>query len=226
MKREVIMKVRGVLFDIDGTLVDSLELCLRAFQVALQELTGEWLPGPQITRYFGVSEEGILDRMVPQLPQAETVYFRVFTDLHQDLRESFPGMRELLARLQAAGVPMGVVTGKGARGAEIALKALGLQDFFPVVEAGSRLQADKPTSMRLALARLGLRPEECAYVGDTVYDMQSAAAVGMLPVGAAWAKTTNLRSEDPGEARLIFTRLADFYAWAEETLCPETVAGD
>jgi len=220
------MKVRGVLFDIDGTLVDSLELCLRAFQVSLQELTGEWLPAPQITRYFGVSEEGILDRMVPQLPQAETVYFRVFEDLHQDLREVFPGMRDLLARLRDAGVPMGVVTGKGARGAEIALKVLGLQEFFAVVEAGSREQADKPTSMRLALARLGLRAEECAYLGDTVYDMQSAAAVGMVPVGAAWAKTTNLRADEPGPAQVIFTRLADFYAWAEETLCPEAVAGD
>lgn len=226
MKREVNMKVRGILFDIDGTLVDSLELCLRAFQVALQELTGEWLPAPQITRYFGVSEEGILDRMVPQLPQAETVYFRVFEDLHQDLREVFPGMRDLLARLRDAGVPMGVVTGKGARGAEIALKVLGLQEFFAVVEAGSREQADKPTSMRLALARLGLRAEECAYLGDTVYDMQSAAAVGMVPVGAAWAKTTNLRADEPGPARVIFTRLADFYDWAEETLCPEAVAGD
>lgn len=209
------MTFRAVLFDIDGTLVDNMTICTGAYLETLRRCTGRQYAEEDVSCHFGKTEEGILAMFVPgdQVAGAVDIYFNVYADLHQAVREPVAGMRAILDDLQDLGIPLGIVTGKSLRLAEVTLEALGLRQYFPVVEGGFVDRADKAESMRRAVRRFGLEPESVLYIGDTAYDIASAAAAGVPVVGAAWAATTTIRPADAKSALRVFYRVADFAQW-------------
>jgi HAD superfamily hydrolase (TIGR01549 family) len=207
---------QAVLFDVDGTLVDNVNICTEAYRETFRIYTGRRLETEEITRHFGKTEDGILAAYlaVDRLPGAIETYFTVYSQLHQAVREPFPGMRAILSRLQPQ-VPLGVVTGKSLRLAEVTLRELGLSGYFPIVEGGFPDRADKAESLRRAAERLKLPVNEIVYVGDTEYDLVSAAAAGMPVVGAAWSATTTIRPEHAQAALHVLTQVEDFAAWLQ-----------
>lgn len=219
------MKIKAVLFDVDGTLVDTLPICLEAFQNTLLKMTGREYPAEEITRHYGVTEEGIMARLLPdQAGEAVDRYVEEYERLHRLIREPFPGIRPLLDGLHARGIPMGVVTGKGWRTARITLRLLGLDGFFSIVETGSPYGKIKPECMLRVVGAFGAAPQEAVYLGDTIYDMESAAAAGLYAAGAAWDSESELGKNDPDPAKRVFNLPGDFASWLNETLECQTVA--
>jgi len=209
------MTLKGVVFDIDGTMANTLPVCIEAYQMYLEKRLKRPVEVEEITSHFGKSDEGILDALIQaQDGQTDTYeeYFQLYETLHAACKEPFPGIREALELLKRRNVPMGVVTGKGARSAEITLRILGLQPYFQVVETGSATMPNKHEAIRTAARRMGVDPEHLIYVGDTPYDMEAAAAAGVHPIGAGWAETSTLTGQEP-QARHIFYRMEDFTAW-------------
>ena len=218
------MSFQAVLFDIDGTLVNNMTVCIEAYRETFQRYTGQCFETEAITRHFGKTEDGILAVYIPaeQLPAAIETYFEVYADLHQAVPAPFVGMRETLTYLYNK-LPLGVVTGKSLRLAEVSLHALDLRSYFQVVEGGFADRADKAESLRRAAQRLGLPPGVILYVGDTDYDITSAAAAGMPVVGAAWSETTTIRPETAQPALHVFNQVDTFAAWLSAALAaPET----
>ena len=179
---------RGVIFDLDGTLGDTLPVCYRAFQRVLGRRLGRSFSPAEIHGMFGPSEEGILSRHFPDdAAAAVEEYLREYRLAHSACPGPFEGIRECLEAAGRRGTRLAVVTGKGPGSARISLNRLGLTRYFPIVEAGSPSGGVKPDSMRRVLRRWRLDPAQVAGVGDSPSDVRSAREVGMASAAAAWA---------------------------------------
>jgi phosphoglycolate phosphatase-like HAD superfamily hydrolase len=122
----------------------------------------------------------------------------------------------MLDLLRERGTKLAIVTGKGAGTASISVPRLGLDRYFPIVEAGKPEGPVKPAAIRSILRRWNLPPQQVAYVGDAPRDMQDARETGLRSIGAAWADSTRidtLRAEAPDE---LFTSVEALTAWLNE----------
>jgi len=215
------VRLDGMLFDVDGTLADTLPVCLTAFREAIHAFTGRTLSDAEIVARFGPTEEGMIQRLVPERwePCLEA-YLQAYRRALDEYPASIPAMAAALDRLRERGLRLGVVTGKGHRSAVLTLERLGLAGYFATVEAGSPNGSIKSACIRRVVASWGARPDRVAYVGDSASDVHAAREAGVLPLGAAWVGTTDgqaLRAAAPHE---VFDTLEHFTRWIEAHLAP------
>jgi pyrophosphatase PpaX len=215
--------LKGIIFDLDGTLGDTLPVCFAAFRTAFKEFTGNVLSNHEITSLFGASEEGIIRKLVDdRWEQCLEVYLASYDREHINCRNPFPGIDSALVLLKACGVRLAIVTGKGKYSTEISLNYFDLKDTFDVVEVGSEKGAIKPVSIQKVLDRWEFPPHQVAYIGDVAYDMQAAKEVGIIALGAAWAETANVKSLESENPTAIFTSVKAFTDWIKH--CVESNA--
>jgi pyrophosphatase PpaX len=200
------MSLRGIIFDLDGTLANTLPVCVQAAQLTVEHFTGQRPAKAEIYAQFGPTEEGLLEYFVPgRLAETLPLYLEAYERFHTTLcLAPFPGVEHLLTTLQTRGIRSAIVTGKGQYSAAITLRILGLGRWIDSVETGFPERADKPLSIRRVLERWEMSPEQAAYVGDTPYDMQAARSAGVLALGAAWAETSILRQDHRSQAEMTF----------------------
>lgn len=207
------MILNGIIFDLDGTLADTLPVCIRAHQETIGNFTGRIPSEAEIIARFGPNEEGMLEYFIPgRLAETLPFFLEAYERAHTICQEPFPGVDRLLSILQARGIRAAIVTGKGRYSAEISLRILGLQRWIQTVEVGFFEKADKPRSIRTVLEGWGIPPTQAGYVGDTPYDMQAARIAGLLPLGATWAQTATIT---PEQTDLIFSDIDSFIHWIE-----------
>lgn len=198
----------AILFDLDGTLVDSaadiraaLEDAFRALGLDLGERLGSLVDGSSL--------ESIFEREVPEGGPAELALFTAAyrTSYARDLTgrtRLFPGVRELLDRLalDEPRLPLGVATSKRSDTARAVLDALGVAHRFEVVRGtGGTALPEKPApDLLLAVAReLGAAPAHSVMVGDTPRDVHAGHRAGMRTVAVTWgmAARADLEAADP-----------------------------
>ena len=213
--------LQGVIFDLDGTLADTLDLCVEAFQFAIKAHTGEQLSPAEVVALWGPTEEGVLRAAVgPEWEESVETFLSEYERLHVSVPEPFPGIRQLLDHLRAVGIPTAVVTGKGARSAQISLEVLGIDDAFDAVEAGSIDGAIKAQKISHIVERWGVPPASVIYIGDHPHDAVEAHKAGTMAVAAAWSDHTDveaLRSSEPDE---YCDSSFDFAAWLTSQTTP------
>lgn len=181
---------KGIIFDLDGTLADTLPLCLFSFQEALENVTGKRPSNSEVEAYFGYSEEGIVKNLLPDNWNSYMEEFlEIYKQNHHMCNELFDGMRELLDYLKASSVKMAMVTGKGPHTAKITLKELNLGHYFDYVETGSPEGSIKPECIKRIIDKWQVPSSEIFYVGDSVGDMKDCKEAGVKSIGAAWAST-------------------------------------
>lgn len=185
-----------IVFDCDGTLVDSQHLIVAAMERAFQ-YHGLAPPGrSNVLAVVGLSLNEAVGRLVPQardidiLAIADT-YKSSFAELRRDQahREPlFPGIREALAKLaQERDVVMGVATGKSRRGLSNVLEREGLADYFITVQtADTHPSKPHPAMLLAAIAEAGATCDRTLMIGDTTYDMAMAREAGARALGAGW----------------------------------------
>lgn len=195
----------AVLFDLDGTLIDSIGLLLacvhHAFEGRDRKPTDEeWIATlgtplrSQLAAYIDTDEE----------IEAVTSRYRIFQrEQHDRLTEDYPGVRETLKELNGRGHPMGVVTSKSNEMMDRGLEWLGALDMMGTRIGMNSCELHKPDPMpvRVALQELGYEPRETLFVGDSPYDIKSGNAAGVISVAALWGPFTReqLRPYRPAE---------------------------
>lgn len=185
------MALTGMIWDVDGTLCDTLPLCLVAFRAVYAHHLGREFTDAEIVAGFGATEAGTIRAQVPDAWEAaEAEYLAIYERLHDEQARVFPGIIEVLATLQGRGIRQAVVTGKGPQTAAITLDRLGLSGYFDRVETGSPAGPIKPAGIRAVLDAWDCAPSTAAYVGDTPYDAGAAREVGVRAVRAAWSPTS------------------------------------
>ena len=129
--------LRGVIFDLDGTIANTLPLVITAFRQAIEPLVNRSFSDAEIIATFGPSEEGTIRTLAPDQYEAGLAnYRRHYKDLHDGWPEPFPGMAALLSDLKRRGVHLAMVTGKGAESTAVTLRRYGLESAFEFVETG------------------------------------------------------------------------------------------
>jgi phosphoglycolate phosphatase len=177
-----------VVFDWDGTLSDSTAAIARAIQDAAADLG---LPVPDdatASHVIGLGLHEALALAVPTLPTERVAEFSARYREHYFAREGqlvlFPGARELIAELRAAGVRLAIATGKSQRGLQRALAAAGLAAEFTASRCADQTHPKPHPAMLLELTEeLMVNPDRTLMVGDTTHDLQMAEAARTAAVG-------------------------------------------
>lgn len=185
----------AVLFDLDGTLIDSIGLILGSMRYAFakcrapQPAESEWLTGvgtplrTMFQRY--ASEDSEIDRLIAAYREHQ------FAN-HDDLVRCYDGVPATVASLAADGHPMALVTSKTETLARRGLELVGLIEYFGVIIGCDSCSRHKPhpEPVLSALERLGYQPDEAAFVGDSVHDVEAGNAAGVLTIAALWGPFT------------------------------------
>lgn len=179
-----------ILIDVDGTLVDSVPDLAFCVDAMMRELGLPERGESQVRNWVGNGVERLVRRaLVGQLDGEpdESLFERaypVFLDLYAENTSKrsmlYPGVRDGLDRLKAAGFPLGCVTNKAAQFTEPLLRDLGVFDEFGIVISGDTLERKKPDPLPLlhAAGFFGVRPQQALMVGDSVSDVKAARAAG------------------------------------------------
>ena len=172
---------RLVVFDCDGTLVDSQDAICRSMETAF---AAAGLPAPDraaVRRIVGLS---LPQALVELAPKASFRAARSQGTLEQPL---YPGVEALLRRLHSRGLVLGVATGMSDRGLAACLARHGVNDLFTTLQTADRHPSKPhPAMLEAALFESGAAPGEAVMVGDTVFDMEMARTAGVRAVGVAW----------------------------------------
>jgi pyrophosphatase PpaX len=192
-----------ILFDLDGTLIDSIELIVRSFQHATELHLGTPLPRAEIIPTIGRSLAGELERIAPGNGAALLATYRTFMFANHDTFVTvYPGIIETLAAIHARGMPTGIVTSKARISAapSFARFLLDREMSVVVVEDDTARHKPHPDPLLHAATLLDLPPADCWYIGDSTHDMIAARAAGMTGIGAAWGPYARADLEPLAEA--------------------------
>ena len=186
------MRFRTVLFDLDGTLVDSGAIILASFRHATSTVLRREIADHELMAAVG--GPGLREQMEALDPERAEELIEVYSahnaGLHDGL-EPCSGVLDALASLHAEGRQLGVVTAKRRATLELAFEVLpDLRRFFDVTVAAEDTARHKPNPepLLLALAELGADGDGAAYVGDSPFDLQAAKAAGIGSIAVTWGR--------------------------------------
>lgn len=182
-------KIKALLFDFDGTLLDTNELIIQSFQHVLEKYyPGEYdreaiLPflGPTLTENFSTIDPNRVAQFIKE-------YREWNIENHDRLSREFDGVSKAMQRLKAQGFKMAIVSTKVNYMIEKGLRLLDVEGVFDVVIGHDDVSKTKPDPepILLALERLGLAPEEAIMIGDNYHDIVGGQNAGVKTAGVAW----------------------------------------
>jgi pyrophosphatase PpaX len=190
----------AILFDLDGTLIDSIELILGAARHAFVDFAGraptdeEWRAG------IGRPLQTVLREYAPDDAEAARLFgrYREYQLEHHDrLVRPYAGIVETVRWLADGGHPMALVTSKADWMAEKALVLVGLDRLIPTIVGCDTCVNHKPhpEPVERALGLLGASPDNALFVGDSPHDVESGRAAGVMTVGVTWGAFTREEME-------------------------------
>jgi pyrophosphatase PpaX len=185
------MRYPTVLFDLDGTLVDSGAIILASFKHAARTVLARDIEEEQIAALVGGSN--LHDQMRVLSPAHVDELVRVYREhnrpLHDEL-EAFEGVEELMETLSEQGRKLGIVTAKGRQTVDLAFGVLSLERYFDAVVTADMTDRHKPDPAPVlkALELLASEPANAAFVGDSPYDVAAGKAAGVFTVAVSWGK--------------------------------------
>lgn len=197
--------IEAVLFDLDGTLIDTHDLILETMRYSVRTVLGHDVDDASLMEKVGqplrVQMLDLADGDEAVRDELCRVYRERNRKVHDRLIKRFAGTAEALARLAGEGVPMGVVTSKLHEPAMHGLACCGIDGFFDVLIGPDDWPEHKPDPgpVRRGCEVLGVDPSLCAYVGDSPFDLAAGRGAGCFTVAATWGmfSTSELLACDP-----------------------------
>jgi pyrophosphatase PpaX len=182
---------RTYLFDLDGTLIDSVELILASHRHTRRVHFGDSLPDAQFIAAMGRPLRDIYADFATDAIAVEAMIatYRSFNVEHHDrMVSAYPGIASLLSQLAERGARLAVVTSKLADLARRGLRVTGLDGFFPIVIGADDVTRGKPDPQPVfrALDALGADAEGAVMVGDSTHDLQAGRRAGIRTAAALW----------------------------------------
>lgn len=212
------MAIRAILFDNDGTLVDTHDLILSSMRHTVNDVFGLNLPDERLLAKVGIPLADQMMDFATDIRQRDEMLrvYREHNHAHHDAAvAAFPGVVEGLRTLSEAGFAMGVVTSKLAPLATRGLQITGAWPYLDCIvgpEECSKAKPD-PDPILVGADLLGVPAEECAYVGDSPFDIHAGNAAGCMTVAALWGMfpREELLAEEPNCCCSTFAELVELF---------------
>jgi phosphoglycolate phosphatase len=220
----------ALVFDWDGTLVDSTALIAEAILRAADEVGVAVPDRSQASHVIGLGMVQALARVVPGLPREKLPDFIAHYQAHyrgaEDTIRLFGGTREALAALHGRGVRLAIATGKTRSGLARALERSGLEGYFAALRCADQTQPKPHPAMLLELAEeLGTLPARLLMVGDTTHDLGMAQAAGAQAVGVTFGAHSREELESV-PALALFDSPGELHRWLMEEFAGPQPARD
>jgi len=178
----------AVLFDLDGTLLDSKRTILRCLNTALQEFGFETFGDDDLYSLIGMHLMEILELKGANRPEVAEKYTIIQLETYQQDMTVYDGASSLLKRLHDSKYKLAAVTMRRSHIALAVISGMGLGDYFDEVVGADEVSEPKPSAEHTLTACRGINtpPERCIMVGDSKFDMLSAKSAGCTAVGVTW----------------------------------------
>ena len=197
-------EIKAILFDNDGTVLDTHDLLLDTFRYATRTVLGREIPDEKLMAKVGLpldvemwdftDDEAVHDELV-------RVYRAYNLEKHDSMVRLFDGVAETLEALRGAGFSMGIVTSKRHDPAQHGLELFDVMKYFDCLIGADDFEEHKPQPGPVihAAGLLGFDPEECIYVGDSPFDMRAGSGAGCMAAAALWGmhSEASLRAQGP-----------------------------
>lgn len=174
--------IKAVLFDLDGTLLDTNELIYNSFDKTFKDKLGMELKREEIVDFFGRPLGDPFKKHAKEEDVADLVaYYREYNEaIHDTMCFAFDGVKELLTSLKDKKIKMGIVTSKRAELAIRGMKIAGIYDFMDIIitPESTELHKPNPDPALKACSELGIEPNEAIMVGDSHYDIYCGKSAG------------------------------------------------
>ena len=200
--------VRALIFDLDGTLIDSKQDLIRSVNAVLVEMGREALHEDTISGYIGHGAPNLIGRAMGNGTTEEDrdrglkFFLAYYEDHKMDSTSAYPGVAEALEELRE--FPMAVLTNKPVRVSNRILEGLGLAKYFRSVYGGNSFETKKPDPLgaKKILEELGAAPGQAMMIGDSEVDIQTARNAGTLAAAVNYGFGTHDRAAYPADVYL------------------------
>jgi phosphoglycolate phosphatase len=205
--------LRALIFDLDGTLIDSQRDLIRSVNVMLREMGRAELKEETISGYIGQGAPILVGRALGEGASEEEhqralQFFLGYYEEHKmDTTRAYPGVAETLEEL--AGLPMAILTNKPARISVRILDELGLKRYFRAIYGGNSFETKKPDPLgaNTILREFGVLPHEALLIGDSEVDVQTARNAGALAAAVNYGFGAHDRAAHPAD--IYLERISD-----------------
>lgn len=213
-------KINTLLFDLDGTLINTNELIIQSFRHTFAA-HGLSVADEEIYRYFGKPLHDQFALFAPgQEDQLIAIYRQFNWEMHDRLTQGFPGIDALLAELTERGYRLAIVTSKIRPLVQKGLRLFNLEQYFPLLVCSEDTTEHKPhpAPVQKALDLLGVDNQATAMIGDSPYDLLAGKAAGATAIGVLWSSFPRQSLEQcdpdylverPGELLALFPKLTN-----------------
>jgi phosphoglycolate phosphatase len=207
--------VRALIFDLDGTLIDSKRDLIQSVNAMLLEMGREKLNEETISGYIGHGAPLLVSRALGGNAKEEELrralqFFLAYYEEHKlDTTSAYPGVLEAMVALSRKQVPMAVLTNKPVRISVRILEALGLANHFRVIYGGNSFETKKPDPLgaNTILSEFAATPNEAMVVGDSEVDVQTARNAGTIAVAVNYGFGVHDRTQHPAD--IYLERISD-----------------
>ncbi|WP_223641738.1 pyrophosphatase PpaX [Planococcus sp. 4-30] len=185
-----VKQINTLLFDFDGTLLDTNELIIQTFLTVLDEHYPGRFGREDALHFIGPSLEQTFTAIDPDRVEELTIQYRSLNRMmHDELVEEYDGVAETLRLLKAQGLKMAIVSTKRSETIRHGLALMGVSDVFDVLVGLDHVSNPKPhpEPLHLALEQLGARHDEALMIGDNSHDIEGGKNAGVRTAGVAWA---------------------------------------
>lgn len=184
------MAIQAVLFDFDGTLANTLPLCIYSLQAVFLKYDQRDIPTKEVKEWLGTSEKRIIEKYLMSSKKQEAIayYYEVYEKHHARLVDNNKEIDHLLTYLKEEGIKLAIVTGKGRRSLQISLEYLQMTSLFDCIVTGDDVhQAEPdPEGVTLALSMLDVPPSEVIFLGDSNCDITAGLQANIYTAGVHW----------------------------------------
>lgn len=188
-------------FDFDGTLCESGRMCIEVTKRSMEPFLGHPVDDAEATKYFGLTEEGMLRLAVPgHAEEAIRLYYDLF-EKSCKTTALFEGAEALVDYVRSLGLKSALITGKGKHTCSYVLDYFHLTSHFDYIQSGADVVGGKYISFLTFMKEHQLSPDEMIYLGDATSDVSYCRQAGIRCLSASWAATCDekaLENANPG----------------------------
>ena len=192
-----------VIFDMDGTLVDNLELIVKSFNYAVARFVGREFSKAEVYARFGPTLERMVADTAPKKDRTAAIarYHEHYREFFHEYARAYPGITELITALRRAKIITSVCTGSDRRMTHTTLEQLGLKSLFAAVVTADDVREEKPDPAGLVLTMELAKtpPTQTIYLGDAARDIEASKRAGIASAAVLWGfgKEATLRAQAP-----------------------------